>query len=299
MWRCTRGPWTWKRFCAKVPDRWATWLAERRFGGSDDARSESQAMFDEFRTRVLAGAGIRPGDTVLDVGCGEGLIGLGALGLVGEDGAVVFSDVSEDVLDVCREIAGGDPRCEFVRASADELPLEDESVDAVTTRSTLIYLEDKPRALREFFRVLRRGGRLSMFEPVNSFGWPEPEGVFGGYDVETIWHVAQKLRGCFGAETLVGWDERDFLSWVEGAGFRDVEITLELEVKPYPMAQIRDWETYRNFAPNPLAPTLQEAMDQRLTPEEQARFVAHIRPLVEAGEGSHRMASAYVRAVKT
>jgi arsenite methyltransferase len=281
-----------------VPDRWATWLAERRFGGSDDARRESQSTFDEFRRRVLDGASIREGDTVLDVGCGEGLIGFGALELVGADGRVIFSDVSEDVLNVCREIASGEPRCEFVRGSADDLPLGDASVDVVTTRSTLIYLEDKPRTMREFFRVLRAGGRLSMFEPVNSFGWPEADGLFSGYDVRAVWDVAQKLRDCFGAETLIGWDERDLLSWVEAAGFTEVEITFEMEVKPRPMVEVRDWDVFRNFAPNPLAPTLQEAMDARLAPEEQERFVAHLRPRVERGEGSYRMASAYVRAVK-
>jgi arsenite methyltransferase len=201
-----------------VADRWATWLAERRFGGDEDARRESQEMFDEFRRRVLDAARIEEGDTVLDVGCGEGLIGFGALGLVGEDGRVIFSDISEDVLNVCRAIADDDARCEFVRASADELPLEDASVDAVTTRSVVIYLDDKEAALREFFRVLRRGGRLSMFEPINRFGWPEPDGVVFGYDVRDVWDVAKKIRGCYGAETLVGWDDRDLLPWGRSGG---------------------------------------------------------------------------------
>jgi SAM-dependent methyltransferase len=281
-----------------VPDRWAAWLAERRFGGNEEARRESLKMFDEFRGRVLDGARIEDGDIVLDVGCGEGLIGFGALGLVGDGGRVLFSDVSEDVLNVCREIAAGDRRCEFVRASADDLPLADAAVDVVTTRSTVIYLEHKPRTFLEFFRVLAGGGRLSMFEPINSFGWPEPDGVVSGYDVRPVRDVAQKLRRCFGGSALVGWDERDLLRWVEDAGFADVEITLELEVKPHPMTPNRDWDTFRNFAPNPLAPTLQEAMDDALTPEEQRRFVAHLRPLVEGWEGSYRMASAYVRARK-
>jgi hypothetical protein len=138
-----------------------------------------------------------------------------------------------------------------------------------------------------------------MFEPVNSFAWPERDGLFAGYDVEAVWDVAQKLRGCFGAETLVGWNERDLLGWVENAGFADVEITFEIEVKPRPMAETRDWDVFRNFAPNPLAPTLQEAMDERLTAQQQERLVAHLRPFVERGEGSYRAASAYVRAVKT
>ena len=116
-----------------MPDRWAAWLAERRFGGNEDARRESMKMFDEFRGRVLDGARIEDGDTVLDVGCGEGLIGFGALGLVGDGGQVLFSDVSEDVLNVCREIAAGDRCCAFVRASADDLPLADAAVDVVTT----------------------------------------------------------------------------------------------------------------------------------------------------------------------
>jgi arsenite methyltransferase len=281
-----------------MTDRWAAWLSERRFGGDATAASESQRLFDEFRRRVLAGAHIEHGDVVLDVGCGEGLIGFGALGLVGERGRVIFSDISDDVLAVCRASANGDQRCEFVRASADALPFDDGSVDVVTTRSVVIYLDDKAVALREFFRVLRPTGRLSMFEPINSFGSPEPEGVFAGQDVRAVWNVASKIRDCYGAATLVGWDERDLLRWVEEAGFDDVELTVELRVKPHPMMRM-SWDAFRHFAPNPLAPTLQEAMDERLTTEEQERLVAQLRPRIESGEGSSRFASAYVRARKT
>jgi ubiquinone/menaquinone biosynthesis C-methylase UbiE len=283
-----------------MSDRWAAWLAQRRFGGSEEVRVQSNKLFDEFRRRVLEGARVEPGEVVLDVGCGEGLIGFGALELVGTGGRVLFSDVSADLLDVCRELAGGDPRCDFVLASADDLPLPDESVDVVTTRSVVIYLDDKAPALREFFRVLRSGGRLSMFEPINDFAYPEPAGVFAGYDVRDVCDVVQKIRGCYddAGSTLHGWDERDLLQWTEDAGFADVELTLEIEVKPQLMMDVRDWDVFRNFAPNPLAPTLQEAMDERLTPQEQARLVGHLRPLVERGQGSYRMASGYVRAVK-
>ena len=53
-------------------------------------------------------------------------------------------------------------RCEFVRASADDLGMfENESVDAITTRSVLIYVYAKQQAFKEFHRVLRPGGQLS------------------------------------------------------------------------------------------------------------------------------------------
>jgi len=92
---------------------------------------------------------------------------------------VVFVDVSQDLLDRCRTLAQELEvldRCKFVNASADELLLADASVDVVTTRSVLIYLDRpaKERALRDFHRVLRPGGRLSIAEPINAFACPEP-----------------------------------------------------------------------------------------------------------------------------
>src|SRR5881396_2052074 len=99
------------------------------------------------REKVLDRAGLAEGEALLDVGCGEGLIGFGAL----ERGAghVVFSDISGDCLDVCREAAeamGVSDRCSFVNAGADDLGgIGDASVDVVTTRSVLIYVPDKAR----------------------------------------------------------------------------------------------------------------------------------------------------------
>lgn len=70
---------------------------------------------------------------------------------------------------------GGLDRCRFVRAAAEDLgPIPDASVDVVTTWSVLIYVADKRRAFAEFFRVLKPGGRASLFEPINRFGHGRP-----------------------------------------------------------------------------------------------------------------------------
>jgi ubiquinone/menaquinone biosynthesis C-methylase UbiE len=154
------------------------------------------------RDKVLDRSGLAEGETLLDVGCGEGMIGFGAL----ERGAghVVFSDISDDLLDFCREAAselGVSDRATFVKAGAADLSgIEDGSVDVVTTRSVLIYVPEKAQAFAEFLRVLRPGGRLSCFEPINRFGMEERNQGFWGYPGDGVSDLAERVEHVY-AET--------------------------------------------------------------------------------------------------
>jgi arsenite methyltransferase len=288
-------------------DRWAQWLLERRHGGDPAALERQLDGVHRFRDRVLEYAAITEGDIVLDVGTGTGLVGFGALDLVGETGRVIFSDVSEQLLDECRRIAddlGVLARCDFVLASADDLQaLEDASVDVVTTRSVLIYLTDKRPAFREFFRVLRANGRVSVFEPINSFGYPEPDDLYHGFDAKPIRALAAKLRAVGvppSEHPLLNFDERDLLAFAEEAGFREVTLDYNAHVSfgAHWAAEV-GWETYKRMSGNPLDPTLEEAMTEALNDDEQAEFETYFRGLVESGaEISRRGATAYLRAVK-
>ncbi len=147
----------------------------------------SWASWRSFGDRVLDRAELQQGHTLLDVGAGDGLIGFGAVERVGPRGEVIFSDVSADLVDVCRSVANDlrvAERCRFVVAGAEDLAaIRDGSVNAVTTRTVLIYLPNKPRAVAEFFRALRPGGRISLYEPINRLMFPEPpHEFFWGYD---------------------------------------------------------------------------------------------------------------------
>jgi hypothetical protein len=74
-----------------------------------------------------------------------------------------------------------------------------------------------------------------------------------------------------------------------------VSLTLEVELQP---PEPMPWDAYVNLAPNPKVPALREVIEQVLTPQGQQRYESHMRPLVEAGRGSRRMACAYLRATK-
>lgn len=275
-------------------DCWAEWIAERRFGGDPNVARDFLDKLSRVRDKILERGKVGLGDILLDVGCGDGLIAFGALDLVGPEGEVIFSDISADLLEECRRRAP--ERSRFVRAAADDLsPIEDESVDVVTTRSVLIYVKDKARAFSEFHRVLRHGGRISLYEPINTFcaDWP--------YDFGPLQEVKAKLDGVYdaiqppGEDPMLDFDERDLVGMAEDAGFFPLELEYFAEVRPI---EPRPWETFLCMAGNPKIPTLEEAMDSALTPDEVARLTAHLRPLVEEGRGVWRMAHAYLSGVK-
>jgi len=283
-------------------DRWADWLLRRRDGGSADLRAHYAPQLTAYRDGVLDRAAITAGDTVLDVGTGTGLIGLGALDRVGPAGRVVFSDVSTALLEECRRQA--DPaRSSFVPAAADDLsPIPDASVDVVTTRSVLIYVADRSKAFAELHRVLRPGGRLAIFEPINNFPRRTGRDTLLGLDPAPIADLVAKLIAAYVAAapataSMFDFDERDLVRWASEAGFTGVRLDYCAEVD-VPGPPITDWAALRRTAPNPLVPTYGEMLDTALTPAERDRFDAHVRSLAEVPT-RHTRATAYLSATRT
>jgi arsenite methyltransferase len=290
---------------------WAAWLLERRHGGDPEDLNATMDFLLPVRDRVLGNAALTGGETLL--GAGDGILAFGALELVGEVGCVIFSDISQDLLDHSRSLArqmGVLDRCEFVRASADDLSaFEDDSVDVVTTRSVLIYVKDKRRAFEEFYRVLKPGGRLSIFEPINCFNtvnWSAESGVYMGHDVTPVKDLAVRVQAIYEriqpreTDPMLDFDERDLLAHCEKTGFGEIHLEYEASItrgNPY-VSEDRGWETLLKTSGNPKIPTLEEAMNEALTAEEIERFTAHLRPLVDRNEGKEMSAFAYLWAVK-
>jgi ubiquinone/menaquinone biosynthesis C-methylase UbiE len=292
-------------------DRWAKWLLEARFGGDEDQLQRELAELRPVRDRILDNANIREGDVLLDVGAGDGLVGFGAVDRVGPRGRVVFNDVSAELVKRCTEIASqmnGSTAFEFVVASADDLSsVDDASVDVVTTRSVLIYVQYKDAALRSFHRVLRPGGRISLFEPINKFSTDRrPDTEFWGYDVTAIKSIADKVMAAYRdsgpplhEHPMFNFDERDLLASIERAGFAEIRLDYEIRIENTPpVGGPVPWDAFYNMSGNPTEPTVREVVERALDAKEAERFARHLRPLVERGEGVLRIGVVYLSAVK-
>jgi ubiquinone/menaquinone biosynthesis C-methylase UbiE len=285
-------------------DQWAAWLGERRHAGDQEVLRQHLEILAPIRDRVVENARIIEGDRVLDVGCGDGLIAFAAADVVGPAGRVYFSDVSLDLLKRCQELAeerGVLGRCVFARGKASDLAaVPDRGVRAVTMRSVLIYEADKRAAFAEFLRVLEPGGRVSLFEPINRFTFPEPDERFLGYDVTPVADLATRVKAVFRAvqpptDPMLDFDERDLVALAERAGFGEVHAQVSIDVGP---VAAQPWTTVLHSAGNPRIPTLAEAMREALTEQETTRLTDHLRPLVEQGDGRRRAASVHLWAAR-
>jgi ubiquinone/menaquinone biosynthesis C-methylase UbiE len=123
-----------------------------------------QAQLAPAQTALLAAADPKPGEQVLDLACGTGLISFVAAEAVGPSGRVVGTDLSGRMIERARETAleRGVSNASFARMDAERLDLPDAGFDVITCALGLMYLPEPEKALREMRRVLRPGGRLAL-----------------------------------------------------------------------------------------------------------------------------------------
>jgi arsenite methyltransferase len=293
-------------------DPWFDWLTHRRQGGEKPVESISRDV-ERYRDRVLDGARLAEGMTLLDVGTGDGLVAFGAIARVGPALKVIFADISPALLQRAEEAAvarGVREQCTFFPGSAESLAdVASASVDVVTMRSVLVYLADKGAVAREFLRVLKPGGRVSLAEPIyrdEALSLAalarqierQPENA-ANLDTRLFlrWKAAQMPPTVaeIDKSPLTNFSEHDLVSIFEAAAFADIHLELHIDVR---RLGAESWDKILDAAPRPNTPTLREIMAKQFTAEERAHFESRLRPLAESGQTFYRDTMAYLTAVK-
>jgi SAM-dependent methyltransferase len=117
------------------------------------------ALFAQWAARVADAAGVQPGDRVLDVACGTGVLAREAAARTGPTGLVAGVDPNPGMLEVAGRLA---PAVEWQHGFAESLPFPDASFDAVVSQFGLMFFTDRRQAVRELLRVLAPGGRAAI-----------------------------------------------------------------------------------------------------------------------------------------
>lgn len=154
-------------------------------------------------------ATLRPGETVVDLGCGGGLDVFLAADKVGPTGKAIGIDMTDEMLELSRRNARGRTNVEFYKATIDKMPLADSSVDCVISNCVINLAPDKPAVFREIARILKPGGRLA----VSDIALKQPLPPEIGNDL-------MAYVGCVAGAILID----DYRSWLAAAGFNSVQI---------------------------------------------------------------------------
>lgn len=226
-------------------------------------------------------AALRPGERILDVACGTGIVARLAAQQVGSDGAVAGVDLNSGMLEVARSHAPASISIEWHEASAEAMPLPDESFDVVLCQLGLEFIPDKRAALAEMRRVLITGGRLVLNVP-----GPTPK-FFSVLSEAMNQYISPQAAG-FVNQVFALHDTTAVRQLMGEAGFRD--ITLQVNTKQLTLPPDFLWQYVHS---TPLSGMVAQVDDEVLA--ELERKVAEGWQEFEA-DGSFRYAQRIVEA---
>jgi ubiquinone/menaquinone biosynthesis C-methylase UbiE len=228
---------------------------------------------------LIAIADLRPGQRVLDVACGTGVVTRLAAERVGRNGAVVGLDVNPGMLAVARSQAPPGTPIEWHQANADSISLPDEAFDVVLCQMGLQFITNKLAALREMRRVLKQGGRALV-------NVPGPKPAIFAILTEGLGRHLGPQAASFGDLVFSVHDADELGELLRSAGFRKVDVQAKSRSLRLPAPKDFLWQYLYS---TPLAEAVAQAGEtkrdalEREVCEKWQRFVVNGFMLLQVG----------------
>lgn len=201
--------------CGNASTKIATNVSKRVGYADDDLASVPEgANLGLGCGNPVALASLKKGEIVLDLGSGAGVDCFLAAKKVGEAGRVIGVDMTPEMLERAKENAkkGNYKNVEFMSGEIENLPVEDNHVDAIISNCVVNLSPDKEKVFMEAFRVLKPGGRLMVSDMALLKNLPE-----------SVRKSISAYIGCLAGATM----KEEYLNAITAAGFKDVKIISE------------------------------------------------------------------------
>ena len=187
------------------------------------------AIFARWAPDLVEAAGVRTGERALDVACGTGAVTRLLAERVGATGKVTGLDINPGMLAAAR-LSAPSRNIEWLEGSAVKMPLPDAAFDALVCQQGLQFFPERPAALSEMRRLLKRGGRLALS------CWRSIEHTPGYHVLEQA--LARRIGPEKAALPPFSFGDAEAIrGLIVGAGFREVKLRAEVKMLRFRSAE--------------------------------------------------------------
>lgn len=197
------------------------------------------AVFEPWTKHLIDGAGVEESSHVLDIACGSGVLTRHAFARSGQSGRVVGVDPAPGMIAAANEL---EPNIEWILGSAEALPFDDATFDCVVSQFGMMFFQDRQKAAREMFRVMKPGGSLAI-AVWNSIEHNRAYGdIIAVLDEQVSTAAGDALRMPYSLG-----DPDEVINTLSQGGFSDIEFETRAEQAKFPSsrtmveAELRGW----------------------------------------------------------
>jgi ubiquinone/menaquinone biosynthesis C-methylase UbiE len=226
------------------------------------------ALFRQWTVPMLDSISAKSGNCIIDVACGTGILARQAAESYGNNGLIAGVDPAPGMLAVARRLA---PSIEWRVGTAESIPYSDSVFDAVVSQFGMMFFDDRAQALREFLRVLKPGGKISVAV------WDKLENS-EAYPLEV--ELLDSLAGKRAAEALMApfvLGDKDKLNKLfKSTGIHRVELTTHRGTARFPSIKVMVEADLRGWLPV-MGVVLPEELIQEILTEAEHRLKSYVQ----------------------